>query len=167
MGFPCGSAGEESACNSGSTPGLEDPLEKGKAIHSSVWPGKFHGHSPWGRKESDTTEWLSLSLFTVRKQIFTKNNKTNISSITVAYKCESENEFSIYSRCCRVLQNQQYSECTLFRITWTYPENTELFNSSVCVYIHMSAEELMLLNCGVGEDSWESLGLQGDPTSPF
>ena len=27
-------------------------------------------------------------------------------------------------------------------------------------------EELMLLNCGVGEDSRESLGLQGDPTSP-
>ena len=24
-----------------------------------------------------------------------------------------------------------------------------------------------ILNCGVGEDSWESLGLQGDPTSPF
>ena len=30
-----------------------------------------------------------------------------------------------------------------------------------------SAEELMLLNCGVGEDSCESLGLHGDPTSPF
>ena len=30
----------------------------------------------------------------------------------------------------------------------------------------LSAEELMLLNCGVGEDPWESLGLQGDPTSP-
>ena len=25
----------------------------------------------------------------------------------------------------------------------------------------------MPLNCGVGEDSWESLRLQGDPTSPF
>ena len=24
----------------------------------------------------------------------------------------------------------------------------------------------MVFNCGVGEDSWESLGLQGDPTSP-
>ena len=24
----------------------------------------------------------------------------------------------------------------------------------------------MVLNCGVGEDSWEALGLQGDPTSP-
>ena len=31
----------------------------------------------------------------------------------------------------------------------------------------LSAEELMLLNCGVGEDSWESLGLQGHTTSPF
>ena len=30
----------------------------------------------------------------------------------------------------------------------------------------MSAEELVLLNCGVGEDSWESLGLQENPTSP-
>ena len=30
----------------------------------------------------------------------------------------------------------------------------------------LSAEELMLLNCGVGEDSWESLGLQEDATSP-
>ena len=32
---------------------------------------------------------------------------------------------------------------------------------------NLSDEELMLLNCGVGEDSWESHGLQGDPTSPF
>ena len=28
------------------------------------WPGEYHGEcSPWGRKESDTTERLSLSLF--------------------------------------------------------------------------------------------------------
>ena len=30
----------------------------------------------------------------------------------------------------------------------------------------LSSEKLVLLNYGVGEDSWESLGLQGDPTSP-
>ena len=29
----------------------------------------------------------------------------------------------------------------------------------------LSTKELMLLNCGVGEDSWESLGLQGDQIS--
>ena len=31
----------------------------------------------------------------------------------------------------------------------------------------VSSKELMLLNCVVGEDSCKSLGLQGDPTSPF
>ena len=30
----------------------------------------------------------------------------------------------------------------------------------------LSTKELMLLNCGVGEDSWESLRLQEDPASP-
>ena len=39
----------------------------------------------------------------------------------------------------------------------------------VCVSwtIRLSAEELMLLNCGVREDSSESLGLQRRPTSQF
>ena len=36
----------------------------------------------------------------------------------------------------------------------------------VGAYRKLSAEEMMLLNCGVGEDSSEFLGLQGDPTSP-
>ena len=43
----------------------------------------------------------------------------------------------------------------------------------VGLWRRLSAEEMMLLNLEkaeedfVGEDSWESLGLQGDPTSPF
>ena len=46
----------------------EDPLEKGRATPVFL-PGEFHeqqrsaGCSPWGRTESDTTEWLTLSLF--------------------------------------------------------------------------------------------------------
>ena len=46
--------------------GQEDPLEK---LPTPVfWPGEFHGqrslagYSPWGHKESDMTERLSLSL---------------------------------------------------------------------------------------------------------
>ena len=44
--------------------GLEDPLEKGKATHSSIlWPGEFHGlYSPRGCNESDMTESLSLHI---------------------------------------------------------------------------------------------------------
>ena len=38
---------------------------------------------------------------------------------------------------------------------------------AITEYVYMYSIEMMLLNCGVGEDSWESLGLQGDPTSPF
>ena len=40
--------------------GWEDPLEKGKAIHSSILAQR----SPWGCKELDTTERLTLSLYT-------------------------------------------------------------------------------------------------------
>ena len=36
----------------------------------------------------------------------------------------------------------------------------------VGLYRMVNTEELMLLNCGVGEDSGTSLGQQGDPTSP-
>ena len=57
---PGDSAGKESACNAGdlgSIPGWEDPLEKGKATHSSILAWR----SPWGHKESDTTEQHSLS----------------------------------------------------------------------------------------------------------
>ena len=54
------SDGKESACNAGdlgSIPGWEDPLEKGKAPTPVFRPGEFHGLcSPWGHKDSDTTE---------------------------------------------------------------------------------------------------------------
>ena len=61
MGFPCGSAGKESACNVGdlgSIPGLG----RREWLPTPVfWPGEFHGpYSPWGHKELDTTARLSL-----------------------------------------------------------------------------------------------------------
>ena len=43
--------------------GQEDPLEEEKTTHCSIQPREFHGlYSPWGRKELDMTERLSLSL---------------------------------------------------------------------------------------------------------
>ena len=44
------------------TLGWKHPLEKEIAI-PAFWPGEFHGlYSPWGHKDSDTTEHLSLYL---------------------------------------------------------------------------------------------------------
>ena len=60
MGFPCGSAGKESACNAGnlgSIPGLERSPEEGKG-----YPPQYSGlensmdYNPWGCKESDMIE---------------------------------------------------------------------------------------------------------------
>ena len=45
--------------------GGEDPLEEGMATHSSIlawripWTRSLVGYSPWGHKESDTTERLN------------------------------------------------------------------------------------------------------------
>ena len=42
--------------------GWEDPLEKERLPTPVFWPEEFHGlYSPWGRKELDMTERLSLS----------------------------------------------------------------------------------------------------------
>ena len=63
--FPGGSDGKASAYNAGTqvrSLGWEDPLVKETAIHSSIlawkipWTEEPGGYSPWGRKESDTTE---------------------------------------------------------------------------------------------------------------
>ena len=69
QGFPGGASGKESACNAedikgvGLIPGLEYPLEEGMATHSRLFlSGESHGQrslahdSPWGCRESDTTE---------------------------------------------------------------------------------------------------------------
>ena len=65
--FPGGSDGKASACNEGdpgSIPGLGRSLEKEMAIHSSTlawkipWTEDPDRLSPWGLKDSDTTERL-------------------------------------------------------------------------------------------------------------
>ena len=64
-GFPCDSAGKESAQNVGDLsliPGLGRSPGEGKGYPTPVFqPGEFYGlYTPWGRKESDMTERLSL-----------------------------------------------------------------------------------------------------------
>ena len=48
--------------------GWEDPWRRERLPAPVFWPGEFHElYSPWGHKESDMTEQLSLSFhFTIR-----------------------------------------------------------------------------------------------------
>ena len=66
LGFPCSSAGKRIILQCG-RPGFDPWVGKiswkrERLPTPVLWPGEFHGlHSPWGRKESDTTERCSLS----------------------------------------------------------------------------------------------------------
>ena len=64
-GFPDGSDSKESACTAGDLgliPGLGRAPGEGKSYPLQFWPGESHKilYSPWGCKELDTTERLSL-----------------------------------------------------------------------------------------------------------
>ena len=72
LGYSCGSAGKESACNAGDLgllPGLGRSPGEGNLLLTLVgriYPLWYSGlensmDSPWGCKESDRTEWLSVS----------------------------------------------------------------------------------------------------------
>ena len=73
LGLPGVSDGKESACNVGdlgSTPGLgrspggghANPLQF-SCLENTHGQRSLVGYSPWGHKESDTTEWLSSAQF--------------------------------------------------------------------------------------------------------
>ena len=77
MGFPGGVVVKNLPANagdpgdSGSTPGQEGPLEEEMATHSSILSWRI----PWGCKESDMTERLTLSLVKPKVCSSVENNK--------------------------------------------------------------------------------------------
>ena len=83
-----GSDVTESTRNAGrsrfSPRGQEDPLDKGMAPHSRIlawrmpWTGSLEGCSPWGRKESDTTEPLTVALFISGNRVDKPREKENV-----------------------------------------------------------------------------------------
>ena len=90
LGFPGGSDGKESACSVGdldSIPGSGRSPGEGNGNLSSIfawripWMEEPGGYSPWGRKESDTTERLHfhfLSLSKIYKDLIQLNKKKMI-----------------------------------------------------------------------------------------
>ena len=67
LGFPSGSAGKESSCNTGDRGSITELWRspgEGTSLPTPVfWPGESHGLNPWGHKESNTTGWLFTFTF--------------------------------------------------------------------------------------------------------
>ena len=87
QGFPSGSKVKNPSVvggDTGSIHGWEDPLEKEMAPHSSIFlPRQSHrqrslaGYSPWGHKESDTTEGLNDKRFQREDQEFLSKGRAS------------------------------------------------------------------------------------------
>ena len=92
-GFPGRSDGKEAACNAGdlgSTPGSgRSPGEgNGNPLQYSCL-GNLMNYSPCGRKESDTTEKLTLSLYSKCKLLFQLRPENNQHALVVIFLTEN------------------------------------------------------------------------------
>ena len=123
--FPGGSDDEESACNAGDLgliPGLGRSSGEVNGLPTAVYlPGEFHGqrsladYSPWGHKESDTTEWLtqhntkikiegsqrqghpSYKLYVSGHWAVDKNTEANRSCFHGVHSCREQ---QLFASCC-------------------------------------------------------------------
>ena len=99
------------------------------------------GYSSWGCKELDTTEWLNFQLSTF---LLGRKVMTNLDSIF------KSRDITLPTKVCLV-------KAMVFPVV--------MYGCESWTIKKIECWRIDGLNSGVGEDSWESLGLQRDPTS--
>ena len=143
------------------------PWRRDQLLTAVFWPGELHGlYSPWGLKESDMTERPSLLLCRFQST----ETKWTWSYPHLYYYVDST-----------VLKpnGRGHTPISAFlppaHLPWPHlncvlMSRMNFLQHMSQLYCYKCSEpkfwRLMLLNCGVGEDSWESLRLQGEPASP-
>ena len=66
-----------------------------------------------------------------------------------------------------ILKSRDITLPTKFHLVKAMVFPVAMYGVRIGLWSKLSTKELMLLNSGLVEDSWEMLGLQGDPTSPY
>ena len=173
----------------------EDSLKEDIATHSSILAWKIPwreepggGYSSWGCKASNMTE---VSTHTRRANAYGQLsvNQTYDSSILWSPTHYRIYIFGVGNFSCiifhflsstktvvgrkvmtnldSIFKSRDITLPTKVRLSRLWFFQWSCMDVRVGLWKRLSAEELMCLNSGVGENSWGSLGLQGDPTSPF
>ena len=156
-GFPHNSDSKESTLSARDMsliPGSGRSLEKEMATNSSIlawkilWKRSLVGCSPWGHNESGTTEQVTLMTCDPFSLAFNHVmvSKSNLDSKKELYMLNLINCALIY----------------WYNIPVNFLSFINKFLKNTVVFMHYKAKELVLSNCGAGEDSWEFLGLQGN-----
>ena len=153
LGFPCGSAGKESACNAG--PGFSPwvgkiPWRRERLPTSVFWSREFQGlYNPWGCKESDMTEQLSLTSFhfipiepslQVRYRIFDnipKSTHVAHSNQPSAQQC---------SHTTTDLLSIAKDQFCLFQISYKWKNSQEIFCIQLLLFSLVFGDSSMLLH---------------------
>ena len=131
-----------------------------------------------GPQEGDHLGWPSLSSSSFPVQSVTNPLPSTV-NLTSKIFLEPWTSFQIHclyaSQSYHNFTPSSWQETLYHPAPTVFPSCPTIINSfqwscmdvRVGLWRKLSDEELMLLNCGVREDSWESLALQGDSTSPF
>ena len=92
------------------------PLEKKKVTHSSILAWRIRGlYSPCGRKESDTPEWLSLTILSPVIRQYTSEQKI-YSDKTLKRNTKSDAN--------QLTTNEVWATCALGNQEWDSPYNS-------------------------------------------
>ena len=146
MGFPGGSTGKESACNTGDLGSIRGlgwfPARRRIRLLTPVfWPGEFHGlFSPWGLKWSDRTgcirPWLNGFELNVSKTLY-------LTPFSLAF-----------------IDQNIYSSFSIFLLPLE-SINSVSTHLSVCVLSHFSCVHLFATPWTVAHQAFLSMGFSG------
>ena len=134
---------------------------------------------PWNnklvpnRKRSTSGCILSPCLFNLYAEHITRN--TGLEEAQAGIKIAGRNIYNLrYGNDIKLIaESKEELKGLLMKVKWESEKAGLKLNVHRCMDVRvgpsrrLSAKELMLLKCSVGEESWESLGLQEDQTSPF
>ena len=135
----------------------EKPSESRSVVSNSLRP---HGlYSPWNSPGQNT----GLGSLSLLQWIFLmqKLNRGLLHCRRVLYQLGYEGSLEKLGQHIKKQRHYLPTEVHLIK-TMVFP--VVMYGCETWT-IKLSTEELILSNCGPVEDSWESLGLQGDPTS--
>ena len=146
-------------------------------IDREAWCAVIHGVA---KSQTRLSDWTELNCTDHSSQINGETMETVRDFILGGSKITADGDCSCEIKRCLLLGRKVMTnlDSILKGRDVTLPTKVRLVKAVVFFSSHVWMWELdykeiwapkywMLLNCGVGEDSWESLGLQGDPASPF